>query len=171
MLLSRFVSRRIICLSVLCGSLSVPGCGGPSADYSTLDLVDVEGVIKLDGEPVANAVVGFQDVTTGTESFGLTDASGHYRLMFDSVKSGIIPGEKRVVVSTTRVVPGLNGDEGGGDELGESPEEGEEAGSERAKELIPEAYRRDSKLLVTVDESNSTFNFNLAADGSTTGPE
>ncbi len=152
-------STVIALLSVLC-----VGCSRQQADYSSVDLVDVSGTITLDGEPVENAVVLLEDVNTGLQSPGLTDSSGHYRLKFDSDKYGVIPGEKKVVVSTTMKVLGLNSDEEGG----ESSDEGEQQA--KPVELIPEAYRSETRLRVTIDDSTKKLDFNLASDGSTTGP-
>ncbi len=150
-------------------SLLLAGCGGaPQADYSSLGLVDVTGTVKLDGEPVNDAVVAFEDLETGGEAYGLTDDSGYFRLKFDSVEYGVIPGKKRISISTARKVLGLNTES----EDGESDEEeSEEPDPEAPIEVIPEAYRVDSALQVTVSSSTSEFNFNLAADGSTTGAE
>lgn len=147
------------------------GCGGQSADYASLGLVDVSGTVKLEGEPVANAVVIFDDIDKGIMSYGLTDSSGHYSLMFNSEKSGIMPGEKAVRIGTTIKILGLNTSEGEGESEGEVGEEGQSAQSTSGEDAIPEAYRKDSPLRVTVDASTSTVNFDLAADGSTAAPE
>lgn len=161
--------KRVLVFSALSLCLTA-GCGGPAPNYAALELVDVRGVVKLDGSPVAGAVVAFEDLANGNESYGLTDSSGRYRLSFNSEKYGIMPGDKKVTVSTARKVLGLNAEEGGG-EVGEAPGEGEAAGS-KPMETIPDAYRgKDSKLRVKVDGSTKTFNFNLAADGSTTSAE
>lgn len=148
---------------------NVAGCGGPpQADYSGLGLVDVTGVLKVDGQPVAGAIVVFKDSETDGEAYGLTDDSGYYRMYFDSVEYGVMPGEKLVSFSTTKKVLGLNtGSEGGGEgEEGEASEESESTGS--GAEQIPAAYVKDSPIKVTVSSSTAEFNFDLAADGSTT---
>ena len=144
------------------------GCGnGQKPNYSDLDLVDVTGTVKVNGEPVGDAVVVFEDVASGTQSYGLSDANGSYRLWFNSEKRGAIPGEKVVQVSTTRKILGLNSDEEGG---GEESEEG--PAQETKVEAIPEVYT-DSKspLRVTVDSSHSSFDFDLNPDGTTTTAE
>lgn len=146
-------------------SLTVAGCGGPQADYTQLGLVEVSGTVQLDGKPVANAIIDFEDLETGTHSYGLTNESGGYTMQFDSVKSGVMPGEKLVTISTTRKVLGINSDEEGG-EQGEESEEVEEP----QVELIPEGYRKESNLRVTIDDSTRSVNFELSSDGSTTGP-
>lgn len=148
-------------------AFAAAGCQQDNTDYyGQVELAEVSGVVKLDGKPVEGAVVVLKDVKTSTESYGLTDASGAYSVQFDSVKKGTLPGEKIVIISTTKKVLGLNSSEDGAEE-GES---GEESGSSPKKDLIPKAYRVDSVLRANVTES-TTLNFNLASDGSTTGPE
>lgn len=152
-------------------AVMMTGCGSrPQADYSSLGLVDVSGTIRLDGEPVAGAVVAFRDVESGGEAYGLTDDSGYYRLHFDSVEFGVLPGQKQVSVSTTRRVLGLNSESEGGDSEDTEDDEGE-ALQYPVTELIPDAYRGDSVLRVTVTENTTEFNFDLAGDGSTTTSE
>lgn len=149
---------------------TVIGCGRDADYYGQIDLVDVSGVIKLDGQPVEGAVVIFQDEQSSLEAYALTDASGKYRLRFDSEKHGVTPGKKIVMVSTTKKIPGLNTGEGeGGEEDG--GEEGEGA-RKKAVDRIPKPYRgKKSVLRATVTSSNATMNFDLKSDGSTKGPE
>ncbi|MEQ9409506.1 MAG: hypothetical protein RIK87_17355 [Fuerstiella sp.] len=150
-------------------SLLLAGCGGaPRADYASLGLVDVTGTVKLDGTPLAATIIAFRDLESGGEAYGLTDEDGHYRLHFDSEEYGVTPGQKQVSISTTRKVLGLNSDSEGG-EGGESTEE--ETNPLALTELVPEAYRGESVLKVTVSPSTTELNFDLASDGSTTGPE
>jgi hypothetical protein len=168
LIVSRRLTQQPPIFVVTCLVL-LAGCGGaPQADYSQLNLVDVVGTVQLEGKPVKGAVVAFQDIKTSTESYGLTDDDGRYRLHFDSVEYGVMPGEKIVMISTTRKVLGLNSDSEGG----ESEEENEEfQPDEPVTELIPADYRVNSGLRVTVSSSTTEFNFNLAADGSTTSAE
>jgi len=149
--------------------LSTLGCGGPQADYSGVDLIDVSGCVKLDGQAVPDAVIILEDMQTGLESYALTDESGDYRIKFDSVEFGALAGEKRVIISTTLTIPGLNTDDEGGEE-GELDESNEEGANPPEDDLIPAAYRTESKLRATVTSETTTLNFDLAPDGSTTGP-
>lgn len=165
----RTARSGVLCLPGLL-VLLVAGCSNaPQADYTSVELVEIDGVVKLDDAPVGGAVVIFQDLETGAEAYGLTDDDGYYRMHFDSVMYGVVPGEKRVVISTTRKILGLNSDSEGGEDSGE--EEGESAAESEPVELIPEAYRVDSVLRATVTAESQEMNFLLAADGSTTGPQ
>lgn len=157
-------------LIVLSGLVAAVGCStAPQTDYGSLGLVDVTGQVQLDGVAIPDAVVVFEDLDSGLQSYALTDSNGKFRLQFDSVEYGILPGEKRVIVSTSMQIPGLT-DGGMGDGEMEGESEGEAGGQQMRIERIPEAYRKDSALRVTVTETSSSFNFNLAGDGSTTGP-
>ncbi|QDU35737.1 hypothetical protein Mal4_00190 [Maioricimonas rarisocia] len=147
------------------------GCESQSPNYAALGLVDISGTVKLDGQPVEGAVVVFEDLNDGTMSYGMTGSSGEYSLMFNSEKSGIMPGEKKVRIGTTIRILGLNTDEGEGESEGEGGEEGESAATPAGEDAIPEAYRKETPLRVTVEPSTSTVNFDLASDGSTTSPE
>jgi hypothetical protein len=135
-------------LPALFVAVSLAGCGGPRSDYSKLALVEVDGVVTLDGEPLSGATVVFRD-PQGSFSAGVTDAAGHYRLQFDSVKSGVTPGRKTVSITTRPV--GEGGEESGAEE-GEPPP---------AKERIPARYNRASTLEVEVTPSRRTHDFAL----------
>ena len=70
------VGRAVAVAALL---LAVVGCGGsPSADYSKVDLLSVDGTVTLDGKPLANAVITFENPSEGTFAYALTDASGGY---------------------------------------------------------------------------------------------
>lgn len=167
---SRF-SRAARGLAVATLLLMAVGCGGPpSADYSKVDLLSVDGTVTLDGEPLANAVITFENPEDSTFAYALTDASGGYQLRFDSVMMGCTPGTKVVRISTTRRIPGLNGGEEGAGEgegdLGEG-EMGEEGGEARVSgsggEQVPSQYNRESELEVEVSSGNQHFDFDLVS--------
>jgi hypothetical protein len=142
-------SAIIIAVAFACTGCSTE----PRTDYSKVDLVSVSGTITLDGEPLAEAVVTFNDTSDGTFSYGLTDTSGRYVLQFDSVKQGCKPGTKRVEISTKRKILGLNTSEEGGDDS-DAP----------AVELVPAKYNKDSELTVEVNSSSTTHNFELSSN-------
>ncbi len=131
------------------------GCGGSSVDYGRLDLAEVSGVVKVDGQPTSGVMVMFQDAEQ-RYSAGVTDANGRYRLMFDSRRAGIMPGSKVVRFSTAAAL----GDEG---DDGESPES-------QSLETIPECYNRESQVRAEVKSGRQSIDFDLKSDGSTRGP-
>ena len=140
------------------------GCDSkPKADYGKLGLVAVGGRITLDGQPLAKAVVTFEDAGDGTFSFGQTDSSGNYKLRLDTEMMGVKPGKKIVRISTTRKILGLNSSEAG-DEGNEG-----DAKPEPAKELVPDKYHKKSELTVDVTASNRAFNFELTSSVKSSG--
>lgn len=127
------------------------GCEtSPRANYERLNLINAGGTVTLDGNPLPQAVVSFDDPTDSTFSYGLTDANGRYRLQFDSEMKGVKPGGKVVRISTTRKILGLN-----------SGEEGESDESGRSTEQVPEKYNKKSQLTVDVTPAKSTYDFDL----------
>lgn len=157
-------------LFMTCSVLVLMGCStAPQMDYGKVDLVGVSGKVTLDGEPLANAVVTFESVDDGTFSYAQTNSSGAYTLQFDTVKAGITPGVKKVEVSTTRRILGLNSDDEAGGE-GEEGSESETASPQNsAVESVPECYNKQSRIQVEVTASTTTFDFDLKSDCSTTG--
>ena len=148
------------------------GCStGPQADYSKLGLVEVAGTISLDGQPVPKAAIFFyhQDETY---SYGITDASGHYVAMLNSEKSGVIPGDKRIEISTVHSpIPGglSTGDEAGAEQVIE--EDPDRPVKQKTKgETIPACYNTQTKLKLNITSSDRAMDFDLKSDCSTTEP-
>lgn len=167
-------NRTLAVMASLILVLSAVGCGGPpQADYSKVDLLSVDGTVTLDGSPLAGAVITFENPEDSTFAYALTDAAGGYELRFDSVMMGCTPGTKIVRISTTRRIPGLNGEEGGGEgegdlaeeEMGEEP--GDDGGSGAAPaggERVPSQYNRESELTVEVSPSSLHHDFDLVSN-------
>lgn len=152
----RLHTRFCLLLAVV---LTTAGCGGPKVRYDELTLVKAGGRITLDGQPLPQAVVLFEDEADGTFSYGLTDANGKYQLQLDSLTTGVKIGRKVVRVSTTKKIVGLNADEGA--EGAEEP-----AGSTPgAAERVPDRYNRNSDLLVEVAPGQTNFDFDLNGAG------
>ncbi len=65
-------------VAVCIATLLLIGCG-----RSGRELADVRGTVTLDGQPLTGAQLDFQPENSGgSPSFGLTDSSGHYELMY-----------------------------------------------------------------------------------------
>ena len=156
------MKQRTTCVWILFASISV-GCSiKPGTDYGQMNLLSVSGTVTLDGQPLPNAVVTFEDPEHGTFSYGMTNPKGEYRLRFDSEVQGCTSGEKRVEISTTRKILGLNSTEEGAAPEGEGG--GERAGSTpAAQELVPQRYNKQSELLVDVSSSATTHDFKLSS--------
>lgn len=135
------------------------------ADYGKLGLIHVSGRVTLDGQPLAKAVITFDDTQDGTFSFGQTDSGGNYRLRFDSDMAGVKPGRKIVRISTTRKILGLNSSEAEGED-GSNEQAGK---SESAQELVPSRYNKKSELTADVSASTRAFNFELNSKAASAG--
>src|SRR4029079_1790179 len=87
-------------LTIVCVVTATFGCdSGRRPHYASLGLVEVSGTIKLDGEPLPDVMVAFENPEDKTFSFGKTNAAGAYKLMFNSEKSGCTQGKKVVHVT------------------------------------------------------------------------
>ncbi len=71
------------------------GCGRSGPGYTMLP---VEGVVTLEGEPLANAEVMF-DSADGPRGFGLTDEAGRFTVTTRQFGLGLPAGNYRVFVS------------------------------------------------------------------------
>ncbi len=127
-----------------------------------MNLLSVSGTVTLDGKPLPHAVVTFEDSEHGTFSFGMTNTSGDYQLRFDSEAQGCTSGQKRVEISTTRKILGLNSTEEGATPEGEGGGEGASV-TPPAQELVPKRYNKQSELLVEVSSSATTHDFALSS--------
>ena len=91
-----------LCFAVMLCGLVVAGCGrsGPVVEF-------VEGVVLLDGTPLADCVVGFSPLDPGgLSAYGQTDATGTYRLTTSRggrMEGGAVAG--RYAVSLTKQKP------------------------------------------------------------------
>jgi len=131
-------------LLITAAVLATLGCNSQRQPaYAALGLVEVSGKVTMDGEPLANANVAFENPETRTFSIGATNAAGLYKLMFNSEKSGCTPGRKVVRISPYRPTDS-------------DPDEAPPPGSK-----IPEKYNRKSELAAEVDSSHRTFDFDL----------
>jgi len=139
----------LLCVFAL---LLFAGCES-KVDYSGLGLVDVTGVVTLDGQPLPDVTVRFEGPPNRFAD-GKTDAEGKYRLMYDSNQPGCLPGEKKVRIMSGSV--GEGSDEGG-------PVEGADGRvvAPAPVQDIPAVYNSSSQLKANVSPNNKTFNFEL----------
>jgi len=129
-----------------------------------LGLAEVSGTIRLDEKPLANAHVIFESPDK-TYSYGKTNSSGKYTLMYNSEQSGGLTGQKIARIQLGRISEQNDGEEAGNDETdGEGPSL--ETGSDLSE--LPATYNCNSQLTATVIAGKQVVNFELNSDGSTT---
>lgn len=112
-----------------------------------LPLAQVEGVVLLDGQPLANATVEFQPeegAAKGRPSIGETGADGKYKLRFSRDQWGAAIGRHKVLITTY------------------SP-----SGDGRFKERVPAAYNSNTTLVRDVEGRQNWLDFDLQ----TTAPQ
>lgn len=132
----------IIWLAAACVLLS--GCGGSDVP----ETIPVEGTVKLDGNPVEGANVGFYPKSGGRPAMGRTDRNGHYTLSTFAARDGAIPGEHAVVISKVAIRQAKASKDG----LSESAQMGNpEFERARTQYLIPEKYSMAAKSGLTAD--------------------
>ncbi|MCC6510445.1 MAG: carboxypeptidase regulatory-like domain-containing protein, partial [Pirellulaceae bacterium] len=78
----------------LCVALSLAGCSGMS---DAPKLAKAKGVVKLNGNPLANIGVTFFP-TSGPPAFGNTNAQGEFVLMTIAPRDGAAVGSHRVAL-------------------------------------------------------------------------
>lgn len=109
------------------------GCGDSS------QIAPVSGVVTLDGEPLPDAIIGFEPIAAegqleaGYGSYGRTDAEGRYTLRSLHKEDGALIGTHRVSVSTVTGREGPNGEM-----MGLTPER------------VPSRYNNDTELTFEV---------------------
>jgi hypothetical protein len=134
----------------------VAGCSGDG-----LSLAPVEGIVTLNGKPVADAGVAFAPLNPkqGPPAAGATDQQGHFRLMTNN-REGAALGEHRVSISKADPY----GEEVTPEDL-ESVEAMRRRGFKayKTQHFIPEHYAdvETSKLTATVEDKDNFFEFKL----------
>jgi len=127
------------------------GCGGDAADADT---VPVAGVVTVNDQPAANALVTFHPAgdTKGNGGNGSTDEAGRYVILTLHGKKGLYPGKYTVTVSRR-----LNPD-------GSPPAPTEMPIESKARETLPPKYADAAKAELTaavVAGDKKTFDFPL----------
>jgi hypothetical protein len=114
----------------------------------------VSGTVKLDGEPLANAVVIFQPLgdgkmNPGVGSIGRTNDKGEYRLRLIGGGNGAVRGKHRVEISCP-IDDGQN-----------SPDEDR---ATKPPNKVPDRYHAESKVTYEVKPGENKADFDLTSD-------
>jgi hypothetical protein len=88
------LSLRLLVPSALLLLATAAGCG-PSRPA----LLPAEGVVTLDGKPLAEASVVFQPAGGGRPATGITDANGRFKVGTFKPHDGALPGMHVVTVA------------------------------------------------------------------------
>lgn len=155
--------RVISCLGCLVLFTSLLGCG-PSGKGLKVEFV--EGIVKLDGEPLSQASVTFIPITeegTIESAGGYTNDKGVYRLTSGNgdAEKGAVAGEYRVLVS--KISSKSLGESSGGVY---NPGPSGYAVTYEQTQLLPKIYqdRENSPLTATVKKGkNKKMDFELSS--------
>ena len=120
-----------LCVSVGCDS------GGPN-------VAPVEGIVTMDGVPIADKEVVFSP-ETGRASMGTTDEDGWYELDYSTQRKGALIGRHTVTVTTTNPNP-----------YGPPPPDW--------VETVPDKYHTQTELTAEVKKGRNKINFDLTSN-------
>jgi hypothetical protein len=133
--------------------VALVGCG--NAGYAP-----VSGVVTLDGQPYARAVVSFQPIGTkdnqnpGRGSSAYTDENGRFVLKCDNSIDGAVIGKHTVRIMTR-----------GNDVVGQSPEGGSPDGGTARVDPIPPEWNALSKVEFDVPRGGTDkANFDIVSN-------
>jgi hypothetical protein len=161
MILNRKARRQVLWALVLAGISGCSGAGveGTSEGPDLSNMVPVSGVVTLNGEPLAGAVVTFLPPQWST-GIGETDAKGRYSLSYSGLP-GLPPGDYKVAVSLLLSAEGEPQGVGPRSSMVPPP------GMLSTKEILPPGYADlgRSKLTAHVGQEGGTFDFDVKAPG------
>ncbi len=83
----------ILASTVGCFLLVLSGCGEPG-----IGAVPVDGVVKVDGQPMAGVNVMFHPDGSGRAAAGISDAQGVFKLTTQIANDGALPGKYKISV-------------------------------------------------------------------------
>ena len=141
-------------LLLLSGCL-VMGCGGKKIPVQVTEPVD--GIITMDGVPLAGASVTFIPQGTGGDAAsGSTDSDGKFKIqtLRGAPGGGTTPGEYRVTISKIESVPtGRKTTNSDGETIEESTE----------KQITPPIYasRERTPIIVNITKGKNEVNIEL----------
>jgi hypothetical protein len=127
---------------ILAICLMLSACGGKQKPQPTL--VNVTGLVTLNGKPLPNATVIFLPQGPGEISGGRTNETGEFSLKHSQNEAGAVPGTYRVEIRTGGEV--LDSD---GRIVSES------------REILPVRYHSESTLTAEVPASGAKLDFAL----------
>lgn len=124
---------------VLTGSLWALGCSAKDQDRPELGRVN--GIVSLDGKPLAKALVVFAP-EAGRSSAGVTDSAGRYELQYLHNVKGAVIGHHKVQITTYY-------------------EDEDSVAALKAKETIPARFNSKTTLTANVEDGEESIDFDL----------
>lgn len=126
--------------AVVAIGLSGSGCGAGPGDQP--DTARVQGVVTLDGQPLAGATVAFYP-EKGRAASATTDSQGNYTLQYSDSVRGALVGRHTVRITTA--------------------EASADAANGGQAERLPARYHDESTLTAEVKSGSNTIPFELTS--------
>ncbi|MEW4564473.1 hypothetical protein AB1K70_18175 [Bremerella sp. JC770] len=155
-------SRVIVTLCAVTWAVGLSGCYSSKDKWEAMrpPVYQVSGMVRMDGEPLSNAVVVFKPEEGTYSATGLSDASGQFYLTTFDDRDGAIEGTFQVSVDRVDYIPI-------GPEKGTSTDGGTYLPPLKQVRVTPKKYSDFEKsgfaATVMKDESNS-FEFDLTSN-------
>ena len=134
----RFARPTILALS---GTLILATAGCAQKPKGMPDLAPVTGVVTMDGKPLPRVTVAFTNDANGQVSFGGTDDSGKFELMYSGGHKGASIGMNTVRITTSTENP---------------------VGPDW-KDPVPAKYNRKTELKADVQPNGALIDFELTS--------
>ncbi|MEZ6064243.1 MAG: carboxypeptidase-like regulatory domain-containing protein [Planctomycetaceae bacterium] len=140
----------------------VAGCGGAS---DLPDLVEVNGKVTLDGEPLAGARVMFvPKAASGNSAEGTTNAQGEYKLIYSAANLGAAPGDYEVMIVRDPALSPPKYPAGTNPEALSARESAKLEADYAARMYLPARYNELTTLAATVAAESATHDFALTSE-------
>jgi hypothetical protein len=125
------------------------GCGS--------GLVPAEGLVLLDGQPLAGATVTFMPQAEGRPASAVTGADGRFKAALPDGKGGLAPGEYRVVVMLVKQAVLASG--------GEAAETASGGGGPPVEYIVPQRFGNPetSGLTASLSRGATDLRFELVS--------
>lgn len=149
------MKNSLICFCLLLSVLFASGCWSHGRKFPSQH---VEGIVSLDGQPVAKAIVTFQpkDEEGGDVAMGSTDENGKYKLTSSNgdPEKGALEGDYTVLISLLKVTALEKPKRVPGTSITVTTD---------VKQLLPTVYQDKEKTpySVTVKKGKNKFDFPL----------
>lgn len=163
--MNQHLLRVLYCFS-LTAVLLFTGCWGGGNE---VELGAVSGVVTMDGEPLADAMVIFVPEQDGNPSSGRTDSNGKYELKYLSDARGALVGKHKVSIITADPLKTDESDPMAAEAVefprpfGDSSQLPTKPEKIKKEEPIPAKYNSATELTAEVSSSGNTINFDLTS--------
>lgn len=151
--------RALFSLVVVGCVILVSGCGG-STTAGRKPVFAASGSVKLNGAPLADAVVTFAPTGGQPTAFGTTDEEGNFSLTTYDFQDGAAAGPYKVIITKSAAQQNAGGSGSGADHEAEADaaNKGHGAKGSGAQGLVPQIYTSFETTTLTAEVKASGEN-------------